>query len=479
MLRRALAERRTVRYLVVVLILLGRAAAPAAADLPPGTQSITIDSAIARALEVDSELKNLRLLHQLDAARYRVSAREFLPRLSISYSGLDSVSYAATDSHSRRLTLGVQQLVYSAGSRIRGRKLRRMQLDIEELALLAAAERVALNVIELFADYLLLQHKNAILQQTWELSQQQREIAARELALGTVSELHYLEIDLLSQDLQLELQQARSRQRRTKVRFQQLLRIEQPSQSAPHGRIDTEFRGYIDSAAIELYRARARTDNLDILRAQKDLQAAVEQQRRARLTWLPDIRLNADVTSSADRFPLSEHGYSVGVTFDFAVPVVPAETTVSAGRQSATERSRSVSGTVRPGDNLDAIFSRTSADIEVARKQTQHDDLLQQSDSALIELAVELDHHHLALSLLQARGSVESRRSEIERLRLQLGEITRVAFLEAEIARAHLSIALTQTVVALFRTEVAILQLSGSGSFDQLYNRLIVSGEPT
>ena len=478
MLRRALAERRAARYLVVVLFLLGRATAPAAADRPPGAHSITIDGAIARALEVDSELKNLRLLHRLDAARYRISAREFLPRLSIGYSGLDSVSYGAADSRSRRLTLSAQQLVYSAGSRIRGRKLRRMELDIEELALVAAAERTALNVIELFGDYLLLQHQNAILQQTWELSQQQRDIAARELALGSVSELHYLEIDLLSRDLQLELQQARSRQQRTQVRFQQLLRIEQPSRSAPHGRIDSSFRGYIDPASIEHYRARARTENIDILRAEKELQAAVEQQRLARLSWIPEIRLNADVTSTADRFPLSEHGYSVGVTFEFAVPVVPAETTLSAGRHSATERSRSVSGTVRPGDNLDAIFSRASADIEVSRRRTRRDDLLQQSDSTLTELTVELDHHHLALSLLEARGSVESRRSEIERLRLQLGEITRVAFLEAEIARARLSITLTQTVMALFRTEVAILQLSGAGNFEELYNRLIVSGVP-
>ncbi|TVQ39127.1 MAG: hypothetical protein EA384_07640 [Spirochaetaceae bacterium] len=473
MLRRTVKPFRLVA--AAALLLCGGSGTAARTHPPPAP--LTIEAAIARALAMDRQLEYLRLDHTLEEARYRLSIREFLPTIAVAYSGSDSVSYGAPDSRSRRLTLSVQQLVFGGQRRIHSRRLRRTELNIEQLELLAEAERTTVDVIELFIEFLGLKQQNRILHETLELSRQQQSIAAEEFALGTINELQLLEVDLMSRDLALELRQSESEKRQLRAGLAQLLRLDLAATGEPHGSIDGRFRGHIDSRSIERHRARIAAANLDVLRAGHDLALAQEQQRRTRRFRVPDIRLRADVTSAADRFPLSEHGYSVGVSFDFAVPFIPTETTVSAGRQTPAERSRSLSGTLRPGDNIDALLDRSAVEIAVRRSRTRHEEILLKSQTAFDRYAVELEHHRGALEILEARDEVETRRTEIERLRLQLGEITPVAYLEAEVARARLRIAITHSVVALFRTEVAILRLSGAGTFEPAYRRLITTGE--
>lgn len=466
---------KTARY--TTLPLLFCCAISSAMSSGPAPPPIGIEQAIRRALEADSELRLLRLDHKLDEARFRTAVREFFPNLSISYSGLDSVTFAMPDARSRRLSVGFQQLVFGANRRITGRRLRRMELDIQRLALLSAAERTAVTVIGLFADYLRATQQTAIVERTFELTRDQVAIAAEELAQGAVSELQFLEIELMSRELGLELAKSRSERQRLLVRFMQLLRLDSSAPTAPYGAIDTAYRGTIDARDIERLRAGVSDDNLEVLRARAGTAAAAEQQRRARRDWIPDVRLNGELVSSADRFPLTQHGFSVGLTLAFALPLTPGDITVSAGRQSATERSRSVAATLRPGDNFDALYSRTAADIAVSRSRAGLDDLLRATDSAINELAIDLTHHRAALDILSSRRELEAQRAEIERLRLQLGEITRIAYLESQVARSRLEIDIARTVVALFQTEVALLQLAGTATFEPVYSRLFLAEE--
>lgn len=434
---------------------------------------IGLDEAMALALDADSELRHLRLDHELDAARFRVGLREFFPSLSLSYSGMDAVTEAEPDSRSRRLTFGVEQLVYGGNRRVVSRRLRRKELEIEELEILAAAERVSVATMDLVVDYLRNKRQTAIYEQTLALTSAQHAIALREYELGSMSELQLLEIDLALRNLDLELQRLRVEKQRSLLRFRRHIRIEE--EVFPAGGIDIDYRGSIGPGEVETLRMQMPTQNTQVLRSEAELRSAREQARRARMMWLPDIRLSAELSSAAEQFPLTEHGVSLGLTFDFSLPLLPGESTLTAGERSTGERTRGTSASVRPGDNIDALYNRATADVALSRSETRRDELLYQLGNDISELAIDLRFRRAAVDSLQARLAAEERRAAVAELRHALGEITRLTLVETELARTRIAAEMVDAVVAIFRTELTLLQKTGAGTAPNLFRRVITN----
>lgn len=439
--------------------------------VPP--RPIALADAMTLALQADSELRYLRLDHELDAARFRLAVREFFPSLSVSYSGTDAVTEGEPDSRSRRMTFGIEQLVFSTNRRVVSRRLRRMELEIEKLELLAVAERVSLATMELVADYLRHKRRTAIYERTLALTVAQHEIAIREYQLGSISELQLLDIDLALRDLDLEVQRLSVEKRRSLLRFRRHIRVENSDEAVPAGEINTGYRGSIGPAEVERLRMQMPRQSIQVLRSEAELRSAQEQARRARLMWLPDIRLSAELSSAAQQFPLSEHGASLGLTFDFSLPLLPGESTLTAGGRSTGERSRGTSASIRPGDNVDALYNRATANVALSRSQTRHDELLYQLENDICELAIDLQFRRATVASLQARLAAEEQRAAVAELRHTLGEITRLTFVESELARTRIAAEIVDAVVALFRTEITLLQKTGASTAHTLFHRVI------
>ncbi len=460
--------------LVLVLLAAWPPADARSEDVPQLNQRrIGLDEAMMRALEADSELRYLQLDHALDAARFRLGLRQFFPSLSVSYSGMDSVTASEPDSRSRRLTLGVEQLLFSANRRIVSRRLRRMELEIEELEILAAAERVNLATMELIADYLRHKRQTEIYERTLTLTSAQHKIAVREFELGSISELQLLEIDLALRDLTLEVQRRQVEEERALLRFQHHVRTANDDDALPAGEINTDYRGSIGPAEIERLREKMPMQSIPALRSEAELRTAREQARRARLTWLPDIRLSVEASSAAEQFPLTEHGLTLGVTFDFSLPLLPTESTLTAGGRTTGERSRGTSASIRPGDNVDAIYNRAAADVALSHSRARRDELLHQLEKDVAELAIDLQFRRAAVDSLQTRMEVEERRAAVSKMRHTLGDITRLNLVEGELARARVAAEIVDAVVALFRTEIALLQTTGAATAHTLFHRVI------
>ena len=193
---------------------------------------------------------------------------------------------------------------------------------------------------------------------------------------------------------------------------------------------------------------------MELEKARKDL-------RRARRSWVPSLSANVELSMSGTSFPLTQPGFAVGVDLDFALPVVPIQTQATAGKQSPLERSAGFTFSSQPGDNLEDLYSAKVARLNVHRTRAGIEDVETDLRFAIREAVKSIEGQRRALALLREKSAIEERRRQIQELELEVGEITRLDLLRAEVDRAQLEIDIIEGVVALFNQEIALVRTAG------------------
>ena len=81
------------------------------------------------------------------------------------------------------------------------------------------------------------------------------------------------------------------------------------------------------------------------------------------------------------------------------------------------------------------------------------------------------------LNLLFEKLEIEEKRVEIQKLKLELGEIQRIDCLKSEIKLSQLKIELLSNLVTLFTQEVSLLRMSGMPHLIETYSYIITEEE--
>jgi outer membrane protein TolC len=437
---------------------------------------LSIDEAVALALENNPGLRFARYDRGIAAARYQLGVRSFLPDLSVSYSENSSVSYFNPDSRTRRVAVGVEQLIYDGGARRYDRKMQRLSLNFSSRSYDRAVEELVLSVVANHAELLQLRQQRAILEETYENALEQLAIAREEVALGESTEIELLEIALQAKDLEIEVDRTTSREELVAVRFGRLLGLPETTLPVARGRINPDYSGFLEESSAEPYLARARLESLELAQRRVELDNRREELEQVRRRWIPAVSTTAEISATGRSFPLTELGFSVGLALSFATPVLPAETGVTVGRRGEFERSAALTASGRPAEDIEEIYSEDAAILATQRSRQKLLDFEGDISFRVREGLLEVDAARSALDLLREKSSLEERRQTVERLQLEVGEIARVEFVEGEIERARLQIGLLAAAVELFRTEVALLQSLGLSGAASDYDKLIPGG---
>jgi outer membrane protein TolC len=444
----------------------------------PGPQAaaepreLGVEEAVSLALENNPELRFARYDRQIAAAQYRLGVRSFLPSLSLSYSQNASVSYFSPDSRIRRLGVGVEQLIYDGGRRRYEREMQRLSLGIASTGYDRSVEDLILNVVTNYAEMLQLREQRVILKEIYGNALEQLKIAREEVALGESTEIELLEIALQVKDLEIEADQTARREELVALRFGRLIGLPEEILPVARGRINPAYSGFLQETSAEPYLARARLESLELVRRRVELDNRREELEGVRRRWIPAVSATAEVSAAGESFPLTEPGFSLGLSLSFAAPVLPAETGVTVGRRGEHERSAALTASGRPAEDMEEIYSEEVALLAAQRSRQGLLDFESDMSFTAREGLLQVDAALSALELLREKAALEERRRTVELLRLELGEITRVEFVEGEIARARLQIDLLASAVGLFRSEVALLGSLGltgaSGDYDRL-----------
>jgi outer membrane protein TolC len=449
---------------VLVLVFLNVPVVPICAETPHDGEPvrITVQDALLRAIRHDLTLSVARQEHLFTLRHMELSRRDYLPSLSVGFSGMDSVRYEGTDSRSRRLTAGIEQLLFSGGRRRAARRIQPLHKELSALSVVETSQQVRLAVIETFVRALALRDTLSLLDRLLESTRVQSELAIEEFRLGMITELQRIEVELATAGVEIDRVQAENQLRQLHLQLTRTIGLCDKPGVQPVGFINSNYRGVVELDDIDQLFARARRDGIRFHRARTELTMARHDLRNAQNSWFPDVRLRTEVHAAGDRFPLTEPGFTVSAVFSFATALMPGESSFTIGSQTRHERSRGFSATARPGDNVQAVLSRQFAQTAAERAGSRLDILERTTLHRLQDLMAEIRVTQRRLLLLHARAEMEQRAAAIDQLRANLGEITRSSLVEAQIARSRTGIEINKEVVNLFTTEITLLYELGA-----------------
>jgi hypothetical protein len=161
------------------------------------------------------------------------------------------------------------------------------------------------------------------------------------------------------------------------------------------------------------------------------------------------------------------------VNLDFAAPPVPLSTGISAGSRASGERSLGLQAYAELGENLSHWQSAKIAGIGLQKAQTEMERARRRLEDSVRR---QLKQRHFVLDTLlleQKRIDLQSRRTSIEALMLEVGEITRLEYLQSAIALSRQKIDQLTRIVGLFQVEAVLLAQCGMDMIEQSHQAVL------
>jgi outer membrane protein TolC len=433
----------------------------AAATLGAQVTRLGIEEALMRALRTSETLKFARLDYKFEVSRYHLSLRDFLPAVSVGYTQDDAVVYYAPDSHLKKLSVGIDQLLYARGARIHERRNLAEQLHLRNRAIEEMEKELRLEVMTRYVEIIKLGLQVVILGESLAMAADQVTIAAEELVLGEITRLDYIDIELAAQDLEIELAVLKQEQDRLEFDLKELLHIPPVDSLELTGVINPDFRGMLSIEDAQYYVDCALKNSLDLRKRTAEITALSDAVKQTRCSWLPRMSTQVELSVAGERFPLTDPGFSVGVNLDFSAPLVPIRTGISAGSRRPEERALGLSSSAELGENLAGWQS-----LRIARIGLQKAEAERQAAQRTLEYAIlqQLERRSSLLDTLrleEKRLELQAQRRSIEALMLEIGEITRLEYLESGIVLARQRIDQLSSIVSLFQMEAVLLAQCG------------------
>lgn len=437
------------------------------------TTRLDIGQALTRALIGNEALKYARLDYRFEVCRYDLSLRDFLPAISVGYAQDDAVAYFAPDSHLKELSVGINQLLYAGGARIYERRNLAASLHIRERMIAEMEKDLRLEVVNRFVEILKLGLQIQILEESLAMAWEQVGIAAEEVKLGEITRLDYIDIELAVQDLEIELSTLEQEETRLKFELKELLDVSSNNSLELSGRINPDFRGMLPNREAQYFVECALENNLDLKKQQAEITGLGNRVKQARCSWLPRMSTQLELSVSGQRFPLTEPGFSVGINLDFSAPLVPFHSELTAGSGGREERLLGLSSTVDIGENLMGWQTPRIARIALRKAEGA-----MATDCRALEFSIlqQLEGRSFLLDALRVadkRLELQTQRLAIEALMLEIGEITRLEYLESGIDLARQRIDQLTRIVSLFQMEALLLARCGLDSLEQSHRHIL------
>ncbi|MBN2554002.1 MAG: TolC family protein [Spirochaetales bacterium] len=421
-----------------------------------------IEEALARALRSSDSIEYARLDYVFQSARHAVSIRDFFPYLTIGYTHNDTVVYYDPDSRLREMSIGIEQLLYSGGTRIHERRISADRLRIRSSAIGELEKELRLEVVNRFVEILKLGLQIAILERGLAGGREQVVIAEEELSLGEITRLDCMDIKLAVQELEIDLGLLRQEEDLLEFELKQLLDIPPAGSVELTGAINPDFRGMLTIDDPAYYLDRARRSSLELKQRAVEitaLQAAVQQ---ARWGWLPSVSTQLELSVAGRQFPLTDPGFSVGVNLDFSTPFIPFRTGFTAGGRTRDQRSLAAAVSADPVENLDDRLNLRAAKVELQKAESEMERAQQALEYSIFRQLEKRSSLLENLHLEEHRIELQEQRLSIEELMLEIGELTRLEYLESGIELARQRVDQLSRIADLFRLETALLAQCGS-----------------
>jgi outer membrane protein TolC len=401
------------------------------------------------AVANSAELRNGFAQKKIREGQWKLGLRAYFPRLNISASEDDRLSQNSADSFQKNYTLNLDQLLWDGGRTGLSRKLEKTELNLLgsqlERSVLEAAEAAITAYRQILTTREIVKIRRAALESLSE----QRRILAEELRLGRALSLDLIDADISVSEARIELLSLEIELEEAERQFAESLGLEELPLLGET--IDTRRKCLLPSPRAA--RTQAEENSPQLAEARYAVRKKEAELKIVSVSWIPTLRISGSFGLTGQRYPLTRHNWSVGLTLEFSNPFLSSTVSAQAGWEPPFDRSARLQNTLNPLPDPAEALTVQSAEAALALEKINYETAFRQA-GRMAENAVEkcrlLERkRNLALESIEL-GAERLRLSE---LRLRLGQLTRLELMEAQLDYTQSEIAAVEAASALLEAE--------------------------
>ena len=411
--------------------------------------SITFEQAADLAIEASPDLRFAIKEQKLRERAWVYGMRIFFPRFSLGVQENDRIQEIGSDSFMKNYSLNVDQLIWDGGRILRSRKIEKMEIGIYNSRLSRMADEIEETALSVYRNILsaraILEIREAALYSFYE----QLKILEKEVELGLA-----LPVDLA--EAQVELTQAEIEKKSLEAdlieleyQFADLLGLEILPQLSE--KIDVNRAAFLPSLLMSV--SLAQEKNPDLAEARFLINKREAELKIASRSWIPQLRLNCSFGLSGQNYPLSRYNWSVGLIVEFAHPWLQNSFAFQRGWEAPRDQTASLQNSFTPAPDPGAALGKRQSAISLnleREKYTQaYERIGRMVQTSIQKCLLAENKRRLSLEALDAA----ERRCHLEEIRLDLGQLTRLDLIKAQLSYTEKEIACVEAAINLLSAE--------------------------
>lgn len=423
--------------------------------------SLTLDRAYEMAIKNSSELKIARFRHMAESQRLHLQAWSYAPTLNFSLSDSRTTRYSAADTSSISATSTLTVPITQGGRNRLKNRIASLSLELEGVSLSKSEDELRDSCFSLFNKTRILELKLRALRDLEAITARQCEIAKKEFELGKIREIDLVEAGVSASSLAQDIFSAETERLSAVYSLKKLLGIDREVSLSLETPINEEYAGHsIDESAAKL-QSLALGRNQNVIESRFKVEEARIDNQVADSYWKPNVSLQGTFQLSGERYPLQKPNYGLRATVEFPLRLLPVSFSVGFTTSPDIEYGRSTTSTFATPGSLDPLIDRKLARLALAEAIDGRDSAEKDLAFTLDQGLLEYDRIRGEQSLIREKLSIQGRKVEIMRLQLDLGQVTRVDYLEGENEVLNTRLDLLNGVLSLIETERKIEKLAG------------------
>ena len=401
---------------------------------------------------------------QFARAGFKADIRKFLPTLSLTFGGSDSVALNGTDTYSKQFSVKLNQLITTGGRNYSERTIEKINLLLQKKQLEEQKYNLQDHVWKAFYELLLNREKLKLQKSALDISKDQLKIAELEKKQGSITELELLETKIEVKNLEVQIADTKLGIKRLEYNLNKLLGFKQLKSLILKGEDLREYRGIdignFTNSTGRLY-TTALNRSLEIKTLNFELTKSKMQLDLIKRRFIPTINAELSFSLSGNDFPLQEAHYGIGLNISLPYTGTPLNFSLNYSGDTSGGRSRSGSSGVTPFENIKVYLNEKQGELAVRDARER---LGQFKDELKFKIGQAVDSYaSLRRKVVLKRESLAlgTRRITILKKRLDIGEIKRLDYLKEQIQLSEDRIDYLNDVFSLLMAERNIEKLVG------------------
>ena len=432
-------------------------AAPLSGEEYVLTRREAVQLGTARSIELETAAQLLAVRRR----KYRLSLRNYLPRLELGLSFDDSVTVGGPDSRSKRVTASLIQPLYNGGVFQFSRNIEESEIRIDQYRLSLQRTSLADTIWDACSEILILERKYEIQKKLLSLSETELSVYGARQKLGIVSELELVERELQAQSMKITAAETEIQLTAAYHKLKSLLELPAGAGLRIADAIESGYRGIDLKTPPDSYVQLARRNNPELILNRYSLNKEEKAAALAKKNRLPAVSVEAAVFVEGEKLPLQIPGFSIQFHIDFSHPSHPGKLTGSIGKTGPRRASRGFHIQSSPLENVSAATEQMERNINLRLQRKQARQLEADVAFAAEQTIGRYRRQQKKVELAAEFLTLQRKKLDILKERLQNGTVRQHTCIEAEIEYCTGEINVLEEIFVLMKNERQIEQLLG------------------